>query len=111
MEQDPRQVLSSQIRGHFHVLGAPTAAALNEGARLARALQAELHHWRTVAPVRRSERFADILIEHVHLPGVGRAEQRFAEFLLRLASDPASVGRWPEARSWLDLAFVSPVLV
>jgi len=78
---------------------------------LARALQAELHHWRTVAPVRRSERFADILVEHVHLHGVGRAEQRFAEFLLRLASDPASVGRWPEAPSWLDLAFVSPALV
>ncbi len=35
MEQDPQQVLSSQIRGHFHVHDPPPAATLNEGVRLA----------------------------------------------------------------------------
>jgi hypothetical protein len=69
--------------------------------------------WRALEPEKRAGAFATVLAAHGRLAGVGREDGPLAEWLLRLASEPASLDGWPEEEfhSALDLTLVSPVLV
>jgi hypothetical protein len=62
---------------------------------------------------KRAMKLAFALQMHARRAGVRAEEDRFAEFLLRLASEPATLLAWPqeELREALNRAIASPVLV
>lgn len=101
---------SSQVSSHDLQL------AVGE-ARYQRELAQELLRWldplRVARPEDRVQVFAEALSVHAHSAGVHGEDVRLAEFLLRLASEPGSVARWPEtdAHAFLHLTFDSPVLL
>jgi len=80
---------------------------------MAEAIRRRLLTWQTLEPSKRAEEFASVLSTFKHRTLVDRAEWHFAEFLLRLASDPATVMDWPLSalRTALDRTLVSPVLL
>jgi len=80
---------------------------------LAAAIQRRLLGWEVLEPAKRAEDFATVLATFKHRTLVERSDSRFAEFLLRLTSEPATITGWPEdeVRSSIERALVSPVLV
>jgi len=80
---------------------------------LAAAIQHHLVGWTALVPEARAEGFASVLATYKHRTYVEPGDKRFAEFLLRLASEPATLFEWPEdeVRESLDRVLVSPVLV
>lgn len=69
-------------------------------------------NWITLEPEKRADAFADALATYARRAGVGRDDAPLAEFLLRLASEPASVsGSMDEIHAALELTFLSPVLI
>ena len=58
---------------------------------LAAAIQQRIVGWLALEPAKRAEEFASVLAIYRHRTHVQPAEHRFAEFLLRLASDPSSL--------------------
>jgi hypothetical protein len=80
---------------------------------LAQAISRRLLGWKSLDPAKRAEDFTAVLSAFNHRTKVARTEIHFAEFLLRLASEPASVTEWPEnaIRTALDRVFESPVLL
>jgi hypothetical protein len=80
---------------------------------LARKLLQELDRLTSLSPEKRVQTFADLLARHAPRAGAHRRDLRLAEFLLRLASDPASLARTPETemKSGIELALTSPLLL
>ena len=80
---------------------------------LAEAIHRRLLGWQVLEPTKRAEEFAAVLATFKHWTLVEHTDARFADFLLRLASEPATIDAWPEneVRSSLERALVSPVLV
>jgi hypothetical protein len=80
---------------------------------LAAAIRRRLLSWQALEPAKRAEEFAAVLSTFKHRTLVDHAEWHFAEFLLRLASEPATIMEWPESaiRTALDRTLVSPVLL
>ncbi len=80
---------------------------------LADSIQRRVLAWEALEPTKRAEDFAAVLGSFKHRTLVDHSDERFAEFLLRVASDPATIVGWPveEIRSSLDRVLVSPVLV
>jgi hypothetical protein len=128
-------VESAIIRQLAGLIGGHRWASLEERARdsedirtsdLEAALSNE-PYWRTLAkellqalnglillsPEKRIQPFADLLARHVRRGGVYQRDLRLAEFLLRLASSPASLARIPEAemKSAIDQVLASPILL
>jgi len=62
---------------------------------------------------KRVQPFAELLADHARRAGVRSGDLRLADFLLRLASDPASLARVAEAEmtSAIELVLTSPLLV
>ncbi len=80
---------------------------------LAAAIRRRVVSWQALEPTKRAEEFAAVLATFRHRTLVDRIEWHFAEFLLRLASEPATIMEWPESaiRTALERALVSPVLL
>jgi hypothetical protein len=80
---------------------------------LAEAIQRRVLGWEALEPGERAEEFAAVLAAFKNRTSVERTDVRFAEFLLRLASEPASIGDWPkdEVHSSLKRVIESPILV
>lgn len=62
---------------------------------LARDLARHVSQFRRLPPEKRAAPFAVALAAHSHNSWMHAGNSRLAEFLLRLASDPASLARWP----------------
>jgi hypothetical protein len=84
-------------------------------AALAGDLALHITEWTAEAPEDRAEAFAELLAKRVRrLLNAGNTHNRaMADFLLRLASHPASLARWPaeEVRAKLEQTLNSPVLL
>lgn len=80
---------------------------------LAAAVTGALDGWRPLEPEKRARALATALVAHGRTAGVNGENVRLAEFLLRLASEPASLSAWSgdEIRPALELALTSPVLL
>jgi hypothetical protein len=80
---------------------------------LARTLLHEIDGMLRLRPERRAGALAGILATHARRPGVRRVDSALAEFLLRMASEPASLATTPqqELKSRLDTVLKSPVLL
>ena len=80
---------------------------------LAEAIQRRIVGWLALEPTKRAEEFAGAVAIYRHRTTVQRTEHRFAEFLLRLASDPATLADWPESevRPFLERIVESPLLI
>jgi len=80
---------------------------------LAEAIHRRLLGWEVLEPTKRAEEFAAVLATFKHRTLVEHTDERFGEFLLRLASQPATIDGWPEdeVRSSLERTLASPVLV
>jgi hypothetical protein len=80
---------------------------------LAEAIQRRLVGWLAMEPAKRAEEFAGAVAIYRHRTRVQPTEHRFAEFLLRLASDPATLADWPESeiRPFVVRIMESPVLI
>jgi hypothetical protein len=82
-------------------------------ARLAADLALHIHEWTAEAPEDRASAFAERLVRYAPWLMSGTDSRSMAEFLLRLASQPASLARWPavEVRAKLEQTLNSPVLL
>jgi hypothetical protein len=80
---------------------------------IAEAIQRRVVGWEALEPGQRAVEFAAVLGTFKHRTAVERAGQRFAELLLRMASEPGTLAGWPnsEVRAAIDRIFVSPVLI
>jgi hypothetical protein len=80
---------------------------------LAAAIRGEIARWQALEPHDRAEEFAAVLSRFDRWTRVEAGDWPFAEFLLRLASDPATVAGWPEERlnASAGRVIVSPVLM
>lgn len=80
---------------------------------LAAAIRRRLLSWQALEPAKRAEEFAAVLSTFKHRTFVDHTEWHFTEFLLRLASEPATITEWPESaiRTALERTLVSPVLL
>jgi hypothetical protein len=80
---------------------------------LARELLRGIDRLIPLSPEKRVQPFSDLLARHARRAGVRRNDLHLAEFLLRLASDPASLARMPEAemRSAIGQVLTSPLLL
>jgi hypothetical protein len=80
---------------------------------IAEAIQRRIVRWEALEPEKRAVEFAALLATFKYRMAVSRNEPRFAEFLLRLASEPATLAAWPktEVREALDRVLPSPVLM
>lgn len=80
---------------------------------LAAAIRGEIAGWQALNPHDRATEFAAVLSRFSHWTRVGTADWRFAEFLLRLASDPGTVARRPQERlrAAANQVVASPVLM
>jgi hypothetical protein len=80
---------------------------------LARDLLGGLHRLVPLSPEKRVQPFADLISRHARRVGVYRRDLHLAEFLLRLASSPASLATIPEVelKSTIDQVLTSPVLL
>ena len=69
--------------------------------------------WEALEPAKRAVEFAAVLGTNKNRTTVDRTQHRFAELLLRLASDPATLAGWPEGelRAALTRIIESPVLI
>lgn len=86
-------------------------------AQYQRALAREVGRWidalRPAQAQERAELLAELLAKHARTAGVRGEDHLLAEFLLRLASEPASLARWPseDLEAQLTLTLNSPVLL
>ncbi len=80
---------------------------------IAEAIQRRVVSWEALEPAKRAVEFAAVLGTNKNRTTVDRSEHRFAEFLLRFASEPATLASWPETevRAALHRVLESPVLV
>ena len=80
---------------------------------LAGAISGQILRWQPLTPHDRAEGFAAVLGSFRHWTRVDGADWRLAEFLLRLASEPATINGWPDERlrAAVMRVIVSPVLV
>lgn len=80
---------------------------------LAAAIRRQVASWQDLEPAKRAEEFAAVLSTFKRRTLVDRIEWHFGEFLLRLASEPATIAEWPESaiRTALERTRVSPVLL
>jgi hypothetical protein len=80
---------------------------------LAGAISGQILRWLPLAPHDRAEGFAAVLGSFRHWTRVDGADWQFAEFLLRLASEPATINGWQDEhlRTAVMRVIVSPVLV
>lgn len=81
--------------------------------KLAATIRQQILKWEELAPQGRAEEFAVALSTFGYWTRVGRAEWPFAEFLLRLASEPATITGWPEKTllAAAERVILSPVLM
>jgi hypothetical protein len=81
--------------------------------RLAQELRHRMEDFGAFQTQERVSLFADILIRFAQRAGVGAHELTLAEFLLRAASEPASLADWPpdRVRSLLERMRASPVFL
>lgn len=80
---------------------------------LGEAIQRRVVGWMALEPMKRAEELAGVLAIYHHRTKVKRLDHRFTEFLLRLASDPATLVTWPATEVEANLQRVSdcPVLI
>ena len=80
---------------------------------IAEAIQRRVVSWEALEPAKRAVEFAAVLGTNKNRTTVDRTEHRFAEFLLRLASEPAMLAGWSgtEVRAALERILESPVLI
>ena len=79
---------------------------------LAEAIVRRIRTWEALEPSKRAVEFAAVLALHAHRTLVHRSDARFAEFLLRLASEPATVVQAANnLRDDVERVMVSPVLL
>jgi hypothetical protein len=69
--------------------------------------------FRALRPEDRAQPFSTVLSAHASRAGIRGDDPQFAEFLLRLASEPGSLVTWPfeDLQSGAQLALASPVLL
>lgn len=80
---------------------------------LASALRRSLASLQVLEAPKRAAEFSSLLSRHARPAGISLDDLRLGEFLLKLASSPASLVGWPaeELRADLDLTLASPVLL
>jgi hypothetical protein len=96
----------------FHELQA-TVGEEDYQEELTTAIQSQLVRWMKLEPEQRAVEFLSLLVTYRGRTSVAAGEERFAEFLLRLASEPGTLFDWPadEVRKYVDRTLVSPVLI
>jgi hypothetical protein len=79
---------------------------------IANSIAENLAGWTALKPYERVEGFFSVLMVYRLRLRIEPSDVRFAEFLLRLASDASSLGDWSseEVRESIDRSLVSPVL-
>lgn len=80
---------------------------------LADALRRQVGNWHQLEPAKRTVELAAVLGLFQHRTFVEATDYRFAELLLRLASDPGSLTNWPdtELRKAVERLLALPVLI
>ena len=105
-----------QHRGHKTVQLAAMRARIEEASyrqALAASIAGSLPAWNGMAPEKRVSAFGAIINAYVPQAEFGRNYARIGEFLLRLASEPASLVAWPseEVTGVIEKMLLTPVIL
>lgn len=111
-----RRLEMALARGGDEVSASELESAVGEDGyqrTLASELSWTVRRWYELEPEQRGDEFAHVLARHARPAGVLSADHRLAEFLLRLASRPATLAAWPsdELLSQIDRVVTTPVLL
>lgn len=111
-----RRLEMALARGGDEVSASELESAVGEDgyqSTLASELSWTVRRWYELEPEQRADEFADVLARHARPAGVLASDPRLAEFLLRLASSPATLAAWPsdELRTQIERVMTSPVLL